>query len=70
MDKLSASKTFEAVRDGAKDAILEGMQSITDMPGTDIFETIKEAVKEVAKKWFELHTGDIIKAISECQKRN
>lgn len=69
MAKLTGSEVFEATKEGAKDAIFQAMCSITDMPGTDTFETIKQAVKEATKEWFDLHTEEIIKAISKSKFR-
>jgi hypothetical protein len=65
MATLSGEKVFEATREGAKDAILEAMSGITDMPGTDLFDTIREAIKEAAKEWFDSHKEEIIKAIAK-----
>jgi hypothetical protein len=60
MAALSGEKVFEATREGAKEAIFKAMCSITDMPGTDTYATIKEAAKE----WFDTNKEEIIKAIA------
>lgn len=65
MSALSGEKVFEATKEGAKEAIFKAMCSITDMPGTDTFETIKEAIKEAVKEWLDSNKKEIIKAISK-----
>ena len=68
MATLSGGEVFDATRQGAKEAILAAMYSITAAPGTDTFDTIKDAVKEAAKEWFESNKAEIIKAIAQGAK--
>ena len=62
---MPAQKNFEAVKEGAKAAILEAMSGITHMPGTDIFHTIKEGVKEATLQWLNDNKTEIIQAMSK-----
>lgn len=64
MAKLSGEDVFEATKAGAKEAILAAMSSITCALGTDIFDTIEQAVKEATKEWFDSNKEEIIKAIA------
>jgi hypothetical protein len=58
---------FEAIKEGAKEAIVWAMQQRSDMPGEDTFEMIKAGVKEAASEWFDLNKKQIINAIKETK---
>ena len=56
---------FEAIKEGAKEAIIWAMQQRSDMPGEDTLEMIKAGLMEAASEWFELHKELITNAIKE-----
>lgn len=64
---MQADKHFDAVREGAKEAILEAMRGITDMPGTDTFQFIKEGVKEATLQWLNDNKTEIIETMSQSK---
>ena len=58
------SKEFEAIREGAAEAIFRAMRNITDMPGADTFATMERGFKEGIESWMDDHEDRIIEAIA------
>lgn len=64
---MSGEKQFEAMKQGTKEAIVEAMRGVSDMPGSDIFDSIKEGMKEAALQWLDTNKKEIIDSLSKVQ---
>lgn len=64
---MSEEKQLEAIKQGAKEAIMELMRGISDMPGSDIFDMIKEGMKDATLQWLERNKKEIIESISKSK---
>lgn len=60
---------YNAVKEGAKEAIISILNDASDMPGQDIFHEIKDGVQETVKEWLDAHTKEIIETIAEINQK-
>ena len=54
-ENLNNPDCLDAIREGVKDAIIHLFYQASDMPGTDLFEMVKQGVEQGIK---EMHNGN------------
>lgn len=55
------SKKYDAIKEGAKEAIFEATSQASDLPGQDTFEETKTGVREATLEWLNNHSDEFLK---------